>query len=81
MSGVANVLATLDGTIAGTEAAMGGLRGRTREECADALSDLRQSRAALSNLFDRAREAVASGCPCSTCDGLRAALLDCGCAP
>jgi len=46
-----DVLAVLDGTIEGTEAALPALRGKRRDECEDALADLRATRSAAAEMI------------------------------
>jgi len=48
----------------------------TRKYGAD--NDLSAVLSATSRLIDAAREATESGCPCGTCEALRAAVRDCG---
>ncbi len=51
MSAPVDVLAVLDGTIEGYEAALPRLRGKQRDECEDGLSDLKDARAAVAELI------------------------------
>lgn len=48
----------------------------TRKYVAD--NDLAAVLSATSQLIDKARDATASGCPCGTCEALRAAVRNCG---
>jgi len=41
-------------------------------------NDLAAVLSATSRLIDAAREATESGCPCGTCEALRAAVRGCG---
>lgn len=39
---------------------------------------LTAARAVVAELIERANDATASGCPCDTCEALRAAVRNCG---
>lgn len=57
MSAPVDVLAVLGGAVEGYEAALPRLRGKQRDECEDGLSDLKEARAAVTELIEAAEAA------------------------
>lgn len=60
MSGPVDVLSVLDGDIDGTGDALKTLRGARRVDCAIALHDLKEARAAVAELIESASDVVDS---------------------
>ena len=73
-----DVLAVLDGDIEGMESALSSARGRQRDDLIACIEQMRETRAAISELIEAARDSVSSGCPCDTCETLRIAIRGCG---
>jgi hypothetical protein len=61
----------------GQKVSVYGTNDEATAEC-DRLNGHAEARAAVGELIKAAAEGVASGCPCETCEGLRAALVRAG---